>query len=239
MTDLSAVLHAAAPVPRRELDVADLHRRARRRGLRRLLVWLTGLSAVVVAGFGVTDGFVVTAGKGGGGATRLPDSPTTIPVTMTTAAPGAVVTSGRNASSGGSARTPVRTPDAGTGIAAQPVSADACSVDTRGMTVGGVRQCQFVAASPGGASMTSSGSARSGKATEQIASGRVYVTRNGQRRLAWTSEHCGVDVHAGDGGVFAGSCAERFIAPGDLVDVELTLKRDDPFVVTLGAGKDW
>jgi hypothetical protein len=30
-----------------------------------------------------------------------------------------------------------------------------------------------------------------------------------------------------------------FLQPGDLVEVVLTKQRDDPFNITLGAGKDW
>jgi hypothetical protein len=206
------------------------------------VTWVAGGTALLVAAVGVGDTVLVNAGRGehDTGATHvqpLPDdaagdgeaaidapSPTTRPVV-----------SGRTV---GPTPTTTRSDVAAPKGDAFP-ERSACALDTRAMAAGETRACQFTANAAGGAHESSNAPAQSNQSTEQLASGQVYVTRNGARTLAWRSDECGVDAHVGKAGVFAGECFEQFIRPGDRVEVVLTKKTPSDIVVTLGAGKDW
>jgi hypothetical protein len=246
MTDLRLALHAAAPTPARPLDLGAIRRRAAQRGLRRAVAWIAGGMVVLAAGIGVGDTVFVTSGGGGrhptGGAfvPRPPDddngnaeSPTPLASPRT----GGHVRAGATGTHTAAATHLVE--NAAVSGDDFPVR-DACSLDTSGMAVGASRRCQFTATATGGAAITSEAPAESHQGTQEFAVGEVYVTRGGKRELMWRSDQCNTaDAYVAGVGAFYGQCDRPFIQKGDRVEVVLTKKAEAPFLLTLGAGKDW
>jgi hypothetical protein len=236
------MLHAAVPEPSRPLDMSAIHRRARLRGWRRVMTWVAGAGAVLVAGIGISDSLVLNTNEGGRTGGGDAQRPATVDQTRTEEAPAGVATrSGtarRSASGSGKREGAASTPAPTTTIAVDEFPPrDSCSVDTAGLAVNQSRQCSFTATEKGGASMESDAPASS--YDTQSAHGEVFVTRDGKRTSEWNSDDCGFKADAGEAGVFAGNCIVYVVQPGDRVEVVITKTRDDPFVVTLGAGKGW
>jgi hypothetical protein len=258
MPDLSTLLHDSAPAPRRPLDLAAVHQRARLSGVRRRLLWLGGLGALLALPGGA--GILAPAGDGGDTVDSrrppaiTPDRPavgddgpaadaggTAAPgdgddaIAAGTGTRGTPTTSPAPASSAADAGAPTLVEVGPTGGADGNVptpfpSASACAVDDVGHVPGEERRCRFTATAGGGASLRSSGPTSSVGAR-----GRVIITRNGQTT---THEVQYQSVRAGELGAFA--CG-GLIEPGDLVEVVLTTKStpDDGTVTTLGAGEGW
>jgi hypothetical protein len=242
MPDLSALLHAAAPEPTRPLDMAAIHRRARLRGWRRVIAAVAGTGALLVAGIGVSDSLVVHADNRGRSGGRDAQRPVTVDNHSNGALPAARVDA-RSATNKADASTgrprELRSPPSTTTttvVDAFPAR-EACSVDTAALGVSESRRCTFTATATGGVSMKSEAPASS--YDTQPARGEVFVTRQGKRVSVWNSDDCGSRTSAGELAVFYGQCIGEFVHPGDRVEVVITKTRDDPFAVTLGAGKGW
>ena len=253
MTDLRTLLHESAPTPSGPLDMSAVRSRARHGRLRRIGIWFAGLVAVAGVGIPASQGLLGSADRDSRDVAinterkeREPGDPATVlpsPGGATVDDPSGLSVQGGQRQSRPESVAPTTQPRTPPTTSAQPSSAavfpsqQECSVTTAGMRVGEQRRCRFSPTEVGGASIVTDGPAwSSGNAP---AYGEVLVTRGGSTGVAWTSNESGAAVAAGEGAVFAGGCGRMFLQPGDLVEVVLTKQRDDPFNVTLGAGKDW
>ena len=254
MTDLSTLLHESAPAPRRPLDLAAVHDRARRAGARRRLLWLGGLGSLLALPIGA--GTFVPAHEGADGRVDAGRKrPAVVAPDDSSAADGTALAvaadAGKATGVGGSVRhsPPTATSaassvgdplmdaievvpvvDGATAVDASYPTAAACSVDDVGLAPRDERRCRFTASALGGASFRSNGP------TSPVgASGRVLVTRNGET-TTYEVRHSVVRV----GEVRTVYCG-AYIEPGDLVEVVLTVEDvpDDGTTVTLGAGEGW
>jgi hypothetical protein len=123
---------------------------------------------------------------------------------------------------------PTATPSSPTTTAPAYPAAASCSIDNRDLGPSEQRSCRFTATAEGGASRRPYGDEASSP------HGQVFVTRYGT-----TTVHPvhGFNVFAGD--VETG-CENRFIQPGDLVEVVLTNNPGGTrSVETIGAGQGW
>jgi hypothetical protein len=197
---------------------------------------------LLVAGIGVSDSLVVHANNGGrsGGRDAQPRATVDKNATEAPAAAGVAArraTNKADASAGRPHRLGSPPPSSTTTVVDAFPAREACSVDTAGLRVSESRRCSFTATATGGVSMKSDAPASS--YDTQPARGEVFVTRQGKRARVWNSDECGKRANAGELAVFYGQCLDEFVHPGDRVEVVITKTRDDPFVVTLGAGKGW
>lgn len=269
MTDLRTLLRESAPTPRQPLDLAELHRRADRRGTRRWLTWIAGLGAVLglagPVGVGVLSpadegdsrvgvGPVVTTSStvASASASAVASASTTTTTTTTRrgTGAGARATSAKAADRpsdagapadpvvGSSERStapgPADRPAPATATAGNPdyPEATACTVDDVGLGPGEERRCRFTATTNGGASLRSDGPA----SPDVGVRGEVIITRG---RTTTRREVQYQSVRAGDVSAFAG--CDKFIEPGDLVEVVLTNSTSpaESGRTTLGAGEGW
>jgi hypothetical protein len=240
MPDVRELLHQAAAPPTRPLDVAALHRAARRRRSR-LVAWLASLGALAAVG---TPLGLQWAGSGSHDTVRTlpaPASTTTTTTTTTTTIVG--LTSNQGVVPAGAADL---SSVAGTGLDTQPSDqtegqssgdasyppASGCSVDNSGAAPDELRTCRFTATTVGGwaASYGPSVPAPSGPPVGGFALGNpsssVLVTHGGVRTEYDANPKNGV------------ACTNGIIQPGDLVEVRMRASSstgpNTPYYVSAG-----
>lgn len=267
MADLRTLLQQSAPKPTTPLDLAAIHARAQRRPRRRFATWL-GIAGLTL-GIGIPGGSVlVTADRENDRQADPPSVPAVVtPVRVDGATDATTTTSMPTAPSGATARRATESksveapaarggsagsddnarvvappttsrgsvPTTTTVVSAAPSptpsdypQAASCSIDNRGLGRNEQRRCRFTATTSGGASF------RDGSNEPRGPTAQVSVTRDG---TTTTRPVTGVAVFAGDLGQ---ACAERFIQPGDLVELVLSNTGTDPGAeATIGAGEGW
>lgn len=252
MADIRTLLHEAAPRPVAPLDMAVIRARAERRPVRRLLVWVAGIGAVV--GFGVPTGSSWLLSPGD--SVTIDVVPAPAPSTPSPVGPSP---SGREVATADATGQPSASesqpPPSGSTSAQAPAArggstttttaprADypagtACSVDTYGLALGDQRRCRFTATVAGGWNLYQP--TPHPPSVAQLPDILVRVRRNG---IATTYRPQQVHDDGPAGGYTLEGCDDAIIRPGDLVEVVIAQPHevwmDLRTEMGVGAGEGW
>lgn len=237
MTDLRTLLHDAAPDPSGPVDVAEIHRRAEQRGVRRIVAWVASMG-VLLASLPVGNSLLLQSADDGeqagppateesqGDDASTPEGdqappssqpPSDASAPSTSAAPDdgdPQTASGTTPDGGGwtivvdyATPTPSTTSPPPVTGSATHPAESSCQVDTTDMAAGQQRVCRFTATDAGGAAMT--GNTVDGWESDVV--GEVTVTRDGNVVYVWNSDEHGAAVFAGNGGVRRDTCGDPVV----------------------------
>lgn len=253
MTQLHELLDRAAPSLTRPLDLVDLERRARQRGLRRLLACVTaGLAAI--GGVAVAPGTALFASGDHGqrvetadveepsidapvdhGPNRGEDAPVG---RSDNHASGSVADAIAPRATSDHPRPPATTSATTTtttpSTEPHPAAAASCAVHGDALTDYGQQSCRFTATAPGGWNVDG-GDVPSDR--RRVAT--VNVTRDG---VTTTYRSRQVSDPTSTGFFRVQGCADGIIEPGDLVEVIIELQQEWIYpqsTMGAGAGEHW